>query len=120
MKMRRRKAFTLIEVIICLAILGIIAVGILGALTSSSKATITADLKDTGRALAQSQMEYVKKLTYSSTYAPDTIPASYAGYSASISAVPAVQRDSFVQLITITIQHNGQTITTLEDCKTRR
>jgi prepilin-type N-terminal cleavage/methylation domain-containing protein len=115
-----RKGFTLIEIIVCLAILGIISVGVMVGLASSSKATISADQLDTGRALAESQMEYVKKMPFTSSYSPDTIPASYTGYSVSIGAVPAGQRDSLIQLITITVQRYGNTVTTLEDCKTRR
>jgi prepilin-type N-terminal cleavage/methylation domain-containing protein len=60
------RGFTLIEVVIAIAILGTIAITFLGALSTSSLALITADQRATAESLARSQMEYVKNQQYKS------------------------------------------------------
>ena len=62
--MRNQKGISLIEVIIALAILGVIAVAFLGGLMTSLKAVSIADERSTAQSLSQSQMEYVKSLNY--------------------------------------------------------
>lgn len=68
--MRNEKGFTLIEVIIALAFLGIIAVAFLGALFTASDALVTADSQATAESLARSQMEHVKTQAYDSINNP--------------------------------------------------
>jgi len=58
------RGFTLIEVTIAIALLGIIAVTILTALSTASVALIIADRRATAESLARSQMEYVKNQDY--------------------------------------------------------
>jgi prepilin-type N-terminal cleavage/methylation domain-containing protein len=58
------RGFTLIEVTIAIALLGIIAVTILTALSTASVALIIADRRATAESLARSQMEYVKNQGY--------------------------------------------------------
>ena len=64
------RGFTLIEVLIALAILGIVAVAFLSALTTASTALILADERTTAESLTRTQLEYVKSQPYNST-APD-------------------------------------------------
>ena len=59
------KGVGLIEVLIALAILGIVAVAFLGGLSTSLKAVFISDERSTAQSLAQSQMEYVKSQAYS-------------------------------------------------------
>jgi prepilin-type N-terminal cleavage/methylation domain-containing protein len=121
--MKSEKGFSLIEVMVALALVGILAVGYLGALTTSIRSAILIDQMDTARVLAQSQMENVKKLNYatSGVYAPQAISdIDYPGYSAVIAATPAAERDNSIQAITVTIIYNGKSVTTLQDCKTNR
>jgi prepilin-type N-terminal cleavage/methylation domain-containing protein len=80
------RGFTLIEVVIAIAILGTIAVTFLGALSTSSLALITADQRATAESLARSQMEYVKNQGYNSTLVGgqvtyDEIPGIPDGYT---------------------------------------
>jgi prepilin-type N-terminal cleavage/methylation domain-containing protein len=82
----RTRGFTLIEVVIAIAILGTIAVTFLGALSTSSLALITADQRTTAESLARSQMEFVKNqgYNYNSTTSQGTyqkIPGIPDGYS---------------------------------------
>ena len=62
------RGFTLIEVTIAIALLGIIAVTILTALSTASVALIIADRRATAESLARSQMEYVKNQGYQGPY----------------------------------------------------
>jgi prepilin-type N-terminal cleavage/methylation domain-containing protein len=75
------RGFTLIEVLIAIAILGTIAITLLAALSTSSMAFIVADERATAESLARSQMEYVKnqgyncnETTHQYTYDTITIP----------------------------------------------
>ena len=67
--------FTLIEVLIAVAILGLVAVAFLSALTTASMALILADERTTAESLARTQLEYVKSQPFS-TPCPDS-PWSY-------------------------------------------
>ena len=58
------KGFSLIEVLIALAILGLVAAAFLGGLATASKAMFIADKRTTAESLARSQMEYVKNQDY--------------------------------------------------------
>jgi len=81
----RSRGFTLIEVVIAIAFVGVIAIAFLSALSTASTLLIVADERATAESLARSQMEYVKNQPKSTTYEP-SIPPAYeqAGYSATI------------------------------------
>ena len=142
------KGVSAIEVIIALAILGIIAVAFLGGLFTALKATSIVDERSVAQSLAQSQMEYVKSQGYSSdvdwsyalthdttdepvgwpsdwvwVWGEDNPPLSeeYAGY-----CVHAQEEEIEADLrrITVTVYHNedcaGDEVFTLEDYKVDR
>ena len=79
------RGFTLVEVLIALAILAIVAVAFLSALATASTALILADERTTAESLTRAQLEYVKSQPYNST-APEAtyenitwlIPDDYA------------------------------------------
>ena len=58
------RGFTILEVVIAIALLGIIAVSVLTALSTASVALIIADRRATAESLARTQMEYVKHSPY--------------------------------------------------------
>ena len=62
--MEREKGFSLLEVMLAIALMGIVAVAFLGALGTGSKAIFIADERATAESLARSQMEYVKNQEY--------------------------------------------------------
>jgi prepilin-type N-terminal cleavage/methylation domain-containing protein len=121
--MRKQQGFTLIEILIAMTILGIVSVGFLSALTTSSRASIATDQMDSGRVIAQAQMEWVKSQKYLSAgnyTLNDSLMTQYPGYSVAITALAAAQRDTNIQKVTITVTHNGKVVATLQDCKTKR
>jgi type II secretion system protein I len=121
---KSKNGFTLIEVLVAMAILSIVSVGFLSALTTSSKAAASIDSMDTGKVIAQSQMEYVKQQTFQSSgiYSVNTdLMAEYPGYSVSIPpASTAPGRDVFIQKIVVIVGHAGKEVARLEDCKVKR
>jgi len=120
--MKSEKGFSLIEVLISLAILGMIAVAFLSALATNSRATLIIDERTTAKNLAASQMEYVKSKNYTALYPPAAIPndKDYVGYSANITAEPLHDPDDGIQKITVKIKHDDKVVTTLEGYKVNR
>ena len=148
--MRNERGFSLIEVIIALALLGIIAVVFLGGLATASKAILVADVRTTAESLARSQMEYVKSQNYSTdswSYTvtslehsspqqpswwdddnPPLLSSNYAGYSVGAKAEDfdvdndgdIDADDEDIRLITVTIKHGTEQVITLEDYKVDR
>ena len=115
--MKGEKGFSLIEVVIALGILGIIAAAYLGSLANASQSLAVADERATAESLARSQMEYIKKESYSTdNYSAPTIPPEYtaAGYTTTIT-FEVIKAD--LERIRITVMHNGKSIITSgSDC----
>jgi prepilin-type N-terminal cleavage/methylation domain-containing protein len=117
----RSRGFTLVEVVIAIALLGIISVAVLGALSYASTILIIADRRATAESLAKSQMEYVKN-NDKSPYDDDVThnPPQYVGDSSIIPAnynvaITAVRldpkgdgtiNDDGIQQITVTVSYN--------------
>jgi len=58
------RGFTLIEVVIAIALIGLIGAAVLSSLSAASLALIIADQRATAESVARSQMEYVKNQDY--------------------------------------------------------
>jgi prepilin-type N-terminal cleavage/methylation domain-containing protein len=115
--------FSLIEVVIALAILAAVAVIFLVGMSTSSRAVLVSQERVTADSLAKSEMEYVKGLPYDAT----TIPLSYAvdpglavpqGYNITVAAARldpknGTNNDVGLQQITVTITNNGVTVYTV-------
>lgn len=115
--MKDEKGFSLIEVLVSLALLGSIGVVFLSSLGTASRVTISADTRETARNLAETQMEYIKDQAYAVTYTPAPIPEGYAGYVAVINAESL--QDTSIQRVTVTIERHGTAVTSLESYKMR-
>jgi len=142
------KGVGLIEVIIALAILGIVAVAFLGGLSTSLKAVFISDERSTAQSLAQSQMEYVKNQDYQTASSGGEVTylkidlSEYPHYfiksidrnGTTVDAItgvpwdpeknppgpPADGEDHGLQKITVTIKHQDKEVFTLEDYKVNR
>jgi prepilin-type N-terminal cleavage/methylation domain-containing protein len=125
--MKNQEGFTLVEVLISLALLGIVAAGILGALGTSSKATLTNDVQTTAQNLAEGQMEYVRNQPYSAGDSPEyalvsNVPTGYSIGCTVIRLDPegdGSDDDDGLQKIVVAVNFGGVTAATLEAYKTR-
>lgn len=120
-----RRGVSLLETLVALAILGAIAVTFLQGLSTAIRTTALADENTTAKSLAQSQMEWVKKIQYvdeATLYTPADIPSNsdYQNYSATITAVPLNAPDAGLQKITVMISHHGETVFILEGYKRQK
>jgi len=134
------RGFSLIEVVIAIALIGIIAVAVLSALSTASIALIIADKRATAESLARSQLEFVKNQDYNPapnggeatypeiTYIPDgyTIGSFNRGDEIveDVTGVPwdsekhePVYEDKGLQRIKLVIKHSGKVVITLEGYK---
>jgi prepilin-type N-terminal cleavage/methylation domain-containing protein len=145
--MRSQKGASLIEVMVAIALMGIVFVTYTGALFTASKAVSIADERATAESLARTQMEYVRSQLYSEApwnytvtsserssadpperwYEADSNPplldSSYAGYSVSVSAegllVPNIDNEIQKLMVTVTYR-DGPVIITLEGYRSMR
>jgi len=126
--MKNERGFSLIEVLVALALLGIIAVAFLGGLATASKAMIIADERATAESLARSQMEYVKNQDYDyndpqSYEQVDVESPTHPGYFISVDADPLHSPDKGIQKIRVTVRHGTEAVKEviiLEDYKVNR
>ena len=119
-----------IEVIIALAILGLVAAAFLNGLSTSLNTVVISDEGSTALALAQGQMEYVKSQDYDEIIDPPQYTENTSitpnGYTVEISAArldPASDGsddDHGIQQITIIIRRQSKEIFTLVDYLVKR
>jgi type II secretory pathway pseudopilin PulG len=108
----------MVEVIVALALLGIIGVTFLSALATSSSSRAISNEHTVARTLAASQMENILYQTYSFSYEPLQIPPEYNGYTTAIDIGNLY--DGNIQKITILVRHHDKEITKLESYKVIR
>jgi len=122
------RGLTLIEVLIALALVGIIAIAFLSALSTASMALILADERATAESLARSQLEYVKNQQYDDINNPPQyipLPEIPDGYDIVITAErldpnnDGIANDDGIQKITITVKRDDpvKEVITLEGYK---
>jgi prepilin-type N-terminal cleavage/methylation domain-containing protein len=108
---------TLIEVMMAMALLGIIGVTLLSGTAVTSTARATADERSAAKVLAETAIEEVKKAEFGSTYS-FTVPPEYAGYTVDLSAVNIMAGS--LQEVTASVTHRGRVVFTLESYKSNR
>jgi len=120
--LKTQRGMSLLEVLVALALLGIISVLFLSSAANSARARFQADERSSAKILAESVIEAVKKADYSSNYTAEveaaTAPEEYQGYSVNLTA--AFQESPDIQKITVDIYHSGSKVLTLENMKANR
>lgn len=114
---RGQLGMTLIEVLVSLALLGIIGAGFLGATATTSSSRVTVDEHASAKTLAESTMDTIKKAEFATSYNV-TVPDEYRGYSVNLTVEEIRTND--MQLITVVIERRGKDIFSLEDYKVTR
>lgn len=128
---RNEKGILLLEIVIALAVLGIVAVALLTSLATGAMATSIAKERAIAENLARSQIEYIKNTLPYVEYSEEpplttyTIKASIVptstGWAVPDAVVePVASRGAGIQKITVTVLHNGKQILTLTDYKMSR
>jgi type II secretory pathway pseudopilin PulG len=115
--MKSEKGVMLIEVVVAMALLGIIGVALLSGTATTSSARITADERSASKILAESTIEQIKNLDYASSYDIE-VPPEFTGYT--IDVVVQNLMTNNLQSITAAIHHRGKTVLTLETYKSNR
>ena len=146
----RSRGFTLIEVLIALALFAIIGIAFAGGLGTASRAVLTADVRTRAESLARTQMESVKNQDYidyskdlsdpvrePDFYEQATIPGGVGDYTLETKAEPidpsnyepypeeggspgVYEEDDGIQLITVIVSHDERQVITLVGYKIDR
>lgn len=102
------RGFSMLEVVIAIALFGIVAVSVLMALSTASAALIVADRRATAESLATTQMEWVLNqdfIDYSESVHDDydtiEMPEGYE-----IEPIGVVTLETGLQKITVTVNYN--------------
>jgi len=136
MKMRDQKGQTLIEVIIAMAILGIVVSGLLTAMHITYKTTDDVNDRTIAESLVRGQLEYIKTCDYDDVHNPPEygldpdIDLSATPYSNNFQVdVTAVRLDPSqngtdddegIQKVTVTVRAHGEAIFTVVEYKVNR
>jgi prepilin-type N-terminal cleavage/methylation domain-containing protein len=125
--MKSEKGFSLLEVMLAVALIGIIAVGLLLGFGGASRTMSIADERATAESLLRSQMEYIKNQPYINysvagheEYEIQEYEEEDSGYTVELSVIPfnpdtgadytelsdeLFDDDDGIQRITITVRH---------------
>ena len=120
---RAKRGFTLIEVLVALAILGFVGVGIMSGLRTGLRAQDLNRVSVIGENLTRAVLEDIRFQAYKDIYTV-LVPVPH-GYSFTNTTVPfcapePCTPDNNLQKTTVTTSRGGQAVTTVEDLKVRR
>jgi Tfp pilus assembly protein PilV len=115
--MKSEKGAMLIEVMVAMALLGIIGVTLLSGTATTSTARMTAEERSTAKILAESVMEELKTQEYDTSY-DYTVPPEFTGYSVNLTVENILANN--LQRVTAAIEHRGKVVLTLESYKSNR
>jgi len=133
----RSRGFTLIEVLIALALFAIIAIAFAGGLGTASRAVLTADVRTRAESLARTQMESVKNEDYidyaDSGHGNYTVieedlytlqvvvePIAPDTYEPYMEEDGVFEDDDGIQMITVIVSHDERQVITLVGYKIDR
>ena len=112
------RGIALVEVLIAVAILAIGITTYISAFSTSAIAIGKEDRRVTASSLAISQLHDTKSQAYLiAPVAYPTLTPSSANFTVTSNAAAIAGNDDNIQKITVTVQFNGRTLSTLEDFK---
>jgi hypothetical protein len=106
------------EVVIALALLGIIGGTFLSALMTTSNSRSISSEHAAGRIIAGSQMDSILNQPFSFSYDIFQVPPEYPGYTSEVNIDNLY--DGNLQKITVTVKHGNKEVTKLESYKVIR
>jgi prepilin-type N-terminal cleavage/methylation domain-containing protein len=116
-----QEGFSLVEVLVSIVVISTTSVALAGAMSTGYLGYRVAEKDMTAVQLATDQLEFTKSDVYlapPATYPPiPSVPTGY-GITSVASAVPG--RDANLELITVTVTHNGSTKLVIDGYKANR
>ena len=136
-RLGNQKGLTLVEVLIALAVFGVIVVSLFIALNVSHKTTHSVNRETTAESLTRSELEYIKSCDYDESGDPsygldpniDLAGDPYNGrYSITVIAVPIdpvtyeplPSGDDGIQKVTVQVYYDGDLVVATESYKVKR
>jgi prepilin-type N-terminal cleavage/methylation domain-containing protein len=111
---KSQKGFSLLEVILAIAIMGVVSVAFLGGLGNASKSLAFTNQRQRAKTFAEHQLEYVRSLTY---HAPpyqylydSSLATEYPDYTAMIYAESIPSRDNNIEKIRVVVSFKGNPV----------
>jgi len=120
---RAQKGTTFLEIVLGLAILGLVGSGFMTALSTSYISSGKLQVQTKAENMARDQMEYIKGRPFQ--VAPATYPvfdfwSDFPGFSVTAQAFPTAENDPNLQKVVVTVSRGSKTVLVLEGVKTNR
>jgi prepilin-type N-terminal cleavage/methylation domain-containing protein len=125
--MHTQNGFSLIEVLLAMALVGILGTAVPGALSTANKTTITNNEHTMSESLARSQMDYVQNQPYDSANTTpvytllSNLPSGYSIVTPMAARLDpkgdGTANDDGLQQIIVTVKHGTKVVFTLIDFK---
>ena len=115
--MRGERGFTLVEVLVAVAILGVIGVAFLSALSTGYLALILADEQTMAESLTRTKFEDIKNASYESVGSDNDTVLGYDVYVEVEQLGEPSEEKPPVKLVTVRVEHGGETVLTTETYK---
>jgi prepilin-type N-terminal cleavage/methylation domain-containing protein len=122
--MVNEKGFSFLEIIVALALLGLVAVAFLSGLGTSTKATTITRDHAIAESLVRSELEYIRDCVYqydTDEYEVNPMLDMPKGWSMAPPVIePVHETDDGIQKVTVSVEHNGDTVLSLFTYKADR
>ena len=125
--MQNQNGFSLIEVLLAMALVGILGTSVPGALSTANKTMFVSNEHTMAESVARSQMDHIQNQNYDSTNNPpvytvlSSLPTGYSIVTPMTARldpkVDGTANDDGLQQITVTVKHGTKIVYTLIDFK---